>query len=148
MFCLSWEDHVPTESMICTALTSSTGAAPVGQWLVLLSKRKFVCLSPPVVHTPCRSPQLASGYLAHTRYINTYHNLTYKVMVSIIEVVEWSEQLRSVTSAWHGAVYRSVQIWLCTSGCKSEMFLCVYMISITFCVYKYILLMLLWTMPT
>ena len=36
------------------------------------------------------------------------------------EVVEWSEQLRSVTSAWLGAVRRSVQIRPCTSGCKSE----------------------------
>ena len=36
------------------------------------------------------------------------------------EVVEWSEQLRSVTSAWLGAVRRSVRIRLCTSGCKSE----------------------------
>ena len=39
-----------------------------------------------------------------------------------LEVVEWSEQLRSLTSAWLGAVRRSVQIRLCTSGCKSEMF--------------------------
>ena len=36
------------------------------------------------------------------------------------EVVEWSEQLRSVTSVWLGAVRRSVQVQLCTSGCKSE----------------------------
>ena len=36
------------------------------------------------------------------------------------DVVEWSEQLRSVTSAWLGAVRRSVQIQLCISGCKSE----------------------------
>ena len=36
------------------------------------------------------------------------------------EVVEWSEQLRSVTSTWLGAVRRSVQVRLCTSGCKSE----------------------------
>ena len=36
------------------------------------------------------------------------------------EVVEWSEQLRSVTSAWLGAVRRSVQIRLCTSEYKSE----------------------------
>ena len=36
------------------------------------------------------------------------------------EVVEWFEQLRSVTSAWLGAVRRSVQVRLCTSGCKSE----------------------------
>ena len=36
------------------------------------------------------------------------------------EVVEWSEQLRSVISAWLGAVRRSVQVWLCTSRCKSE----------------------------
>ena len=36
------------------------------------------------------------------------------------EVVEWSEQLRPVTSVWLGAVRRSVQIRLCTSGCKSE----------------------------
>ena len=36
------------------------------------------------------------------------------------EVVEWSEQLRSVSSAWLGAVRRSVQIRLCISGCKSE----------------------------
>ena len=35
-------------------------------------------------------------------------------------VVEWSEQLRSVTSAWLGAVRRSVRIRLCTSGFKSE----------------------------
>ena len=36
------------------------------------------------------------------------------------EVVEWSEELRSVISAWLGAVGRSVQVRLCTSGCKSE----------------------------
>ena len=36
------------------------------------------------------------------------------------EVVEWSEQLRPVTSVWLGAVLRSVQVRLCTSGCKSE----------------------------
>ena len=36
------------------------------------------------------------------------------------EVVEWSEQLRPVTSLWLGAVRRSVQVRLCTSGCKSE----------------------------
>ena len=36
------------------------------------------------------------------------------------EVVEWSEQLRPVTSVWLGAVRRSVQVRLCTSGCKSE----------------------------
>ena len=35
-------------------------------------------------------------------------------------MVEWSQQLRSVTSAWLGAVGRSVQNRLCTSGCKSE----------------------------
>ena len=38
----------------------------------------------------------------------------------LYEVVELSEQLRSVTSAWLGAVRRSVQVPLCTSGCKSE----------------------------
>ena len=36
------------------------------------------------------------------------------------EVVKWSEQLRSVTSAWLGAVRGSVQVRLCTSRCKSE----------------------------
>ena len=36
------------------------------------------------------------------------------------EVVEWSEQLRSVTSVWLGAVRLSVQIRLCTGGWKSE----------------------------
>ena len=36
------------------------------------------------------------------------------------EVVEWSEQLRPVTSVWLGAVRRSVQVRLCTSGCISE----------------------------
>ena len=36
------------------------------------------------------------------------------------EVVEWSEQLRSVTSVWLGAVRRSVQVRLCTSEGKSE----------------------------
>ena len=36
------------------------------------------------------------------------------------EVVEWSEQLRPVTSVGLGAVRRSVQVRLCTSGCKSE----------------------------
>ena len=39
---------------------------------------------------------------------------------SFYKLVEWSEQLRSVTSAWLGAVRRSVQVRLCTSGCKSE----------------------------
>ena len=38
----------------------------------------------------------------------------------LFEVVEWSEQLRSVTSAWLGTVSCSVQTQLCTSGCKSE----------------------------
>ena len=37
-----------------------------------------------------------------------------------LEVVEWSEQLRSVTSAWLGAVRRSAQVRLRTSGCKSD----------------------------
>ena len=37
-----------------------------------------------------------------------------------LEVVEWSEQLRSVISVWLGAVRRSVQVLLCTSGCMSE----------------------------
>ena len=37
-----------------------------------------------------------------------------------LEVVEWSEQLRSMTSVWLGAVRRSVQVRLCASGCKSE----------------------------
>ena len=37
-----------------------------------------------------------------------------------LEVVEWFEQLRRVTSVWLGAVRRSVQVRLCTSGCKSE----------------------------
>ena len=36
------------------------------------------------------------------------------------EVVEWSELLRPVTSVWLGAVHRSVQVRLCTSGCISE----------------------------
>ena len=36
------------------------------------------------------------------------------------EMVEWSEQLRSVTTVWLGAIRHSVQIQLCTSGCKSE----------------------------
>ena len=44
------------------------------------------------------------------KYIKKYIN----------EVVEWSEQLRSVTSAWLGDARRSVQVRLCTSGCKSE----------------------------
>ena len=35
------------------------------------------------------------------------------------EVVEWSEQSRPVTSVWLGAIRRSVQVRLCTSGCKS-----------------------------
>ena len=38
----------------------------------------------------------------------------------LFEVVEWSEQLRPVTSVWLGAVRRRVQVRLCTSGCKSE----------------------------
>ena len=38
----------------------------------------------------------------------------------LFEVVEWSEQLRSVISVWLGAVGRSVQVRLCTSGCMSE----------------------------
>ena len=36
------------------------------------------------------------------------------------EVVQWSEQSRSVTSAWLGTVRHSVQIRLCTRGFKSE----------------------------
>ena len=36
------------------------------------------------------------------------------------EVVEWSEQLRPVTSIWLGAVRRSVPVRLCTSGCMSK----------------------------
>ena len=35
-------------------------------------------------------------------------------------MVEWSEQLRSVISAWLGAVRGSVQVRLYTSGCMSE----------------------------
>ena len=44
-------------------------AASVAQWLVLsLSERKVVGSNPPmVVHTPCRSPRLAPGYLANAR---------------------------------------------------------------------------------
>ena len=38
----------------------------------------------------------------------------------LFEVVEWSEQLRSVTSVWQGAARRSVQVQLCTCGCKGE----------------------------
>ena len=41
-------------------------------------------------------------------------------MALSFEVVEWSGQLRSVTSASLGAVRRSVQVRLCTSECKSE----------------------------
>ena len=37
-----------------------------------------------------------------------------------LEVVVWSEQFRSVTSAWLGAVRRSARVRLCASGCKSE----------------------------
>ena len=37
-----------------------------------------------------------------------------------LEVVEWAEQLRSVTSVWLGAVRLRVQVRLCTSWCKSE----------------------------
>ena len=42
------------------------------------------------------------------------------IILYYFEVVEWSEQLRSVTSVWLGAVFRSVQVRLCASGCKSE----------------------------
>ena len=35
-------------------------------------------------------------------------------------MVEWSEQLRSVTSVWLGTIHHRVQIRLFTSGCKSE----------------------------
>ena len=44
-------------------------AASVAHWLVFsLSKRKVVGSNPPkVVHTPCRSPRLAPGYLANAR---------------------------------------------------------------------------------
>ena len=38
----------------------------------------------------------------------------------LFEVVEWSVQLRLVTSAWLGSVRRSVQVRLCTSGCMSD----------------------------
>ena len=52
---------------------------------------------------------------------NTEHVLALTPAVAIsFEVVEWSEQLRPVTSVWLGAVRRSVQVRLCTSGCKSE----------------------------
>ena len=42
------------------------------------------------------------------------------VVACLIIVVEWSEQLRPVISVWLGAVRRSVQVRLCTTGCKSE----------------------------
>ena len=38
-----------------------------------------------------------------------------------LEVVEWSEQLRSVTSVWPGTVRHRVQIRLCTSRCRVRM---------------------------
>ena len=41
-------------------------------------------------------------------------------MAISFEVVEWSEQLRSVTPVWLGAARLSVQVRLCTSGCKNE----------------------------
>ena len=43
-------------------------------------------------------------------------------------MVGWSEQLRSVTFAWLGAVRRSVRIRLCTTGCISEKMLGIIMI--------------------
>ena len=50
-------------------------AASVTQWLVLsLSERKVMGSNPPmVVHTPCRSPRLAPGYLVDARLIYPYH---------------------------------------------------------------------------
>ena len=39
-----------------------------------------------------------------------------------VEVVEWSEPLRSVISAWLGAVRRRFQIRLWTGGCSEKMF--------------------------
>ena len=46
-----------------------SSAASVMQWLTLsLSERKIVGSNPPmVVHSLCRSPRLASGYLASAR---------------------------------------------------------------------------------
>ena len=42
------------------------------------------------------------------------------ILPGILEVVEWSEQLRPVTYVWPGSVRRSIQVRLCTRGCKSE----------------------------
>ena len=42
-------------------------------------------------------------------------------------MVEWSRQLRSVISTWLAAVRRSVQVRLCTSGCKSEKMFVLYL---------------------
>ena len=44
----------------------------------------------------------------------------FSLLHPLVTVVEWSEQLRPVTSVWLGAVRRSVPVLLCTSGCKSE----------------------------
>ena len=52
------------------------------------------------------------------------------------EVVEWSEQLRPVSSVWLGAVRRSVQVRLCTSRCMSEkMFGVIIIITIIIIIY-------------
>ena len=53
-------------------------------------------------------------------------------------VVEWSEQLRSVTSVGLGAVRCSVQVHLCTSGCKSEKIFGIIIINIVIIVKKQI----------
>ena len=49
----------------------------------------------------------------------------------LFEVVEWSTQLRPVISAWLGAVRRSVQVRLCTSGCKSEKMIGIFSLVLT-----------------
>ena len=60
-------DHRELGQILCVA--------SVAQWLVFtLSKRKVMGSNPPmVVHTPCRSPRLAPGYLANACSIYTYH---------------------------------------------------------------------------
>ena len=83
----------------------------------------------------------------HSRSDSTIH---YGV-TAILQPTTIATQLRPVTSVWLGAVRRSVQVRLCTSGCKSEKMFGVIspprdllpsIILYCYCYYYYIILLL------
>ena len=61
-------------------------------------------------------------YLANITHSSKRFFLSYYSCWCRVEftVVEWSEQLKLLTSVWLGAVRRRVQIRLCTSGCEGK----------------------------